>query len=557
MLDKLRTLSAILVLTGVFGASVWHVLTRQQARAESGRVVLRIGHWLLQAGMRESFDEAAAAYQALHPNVRVEQVTVPIRMWPSWLRTQLIGGTAPDLMGLRNANEEIIARYFVPITDSLAEPNPYNDGTPLEGVPWQETFIDGLDSMRNLTPTAGEVSSVLLLLNTTRLFYNRPLLRTITGSDKAPEDFAALLALGKQVEDYNQRTGNRLVPIAACGVYSEYLFASLMPSQTQKLARELSPLQTLVLKQPEMASMMLDKRIGYATTPELRSSLELLRDVSGLMTPGFNQLQRDDALFAFMQKNALMIFAGSWDYTVMANDAGFEIGICPLPLPSTEDPHFGKFMAGRSAESIGSPDAVFGIVRTSPNREIALDFLRFLSSWRIARIFTANTYRMSAVMEIEPPAHAAGLAPVREGEINGFRPDFSANFGGGNAYNVFQRNLYLLLGARGNPDEFAGRLDEEMPAALQADLIRYTSNLRRNTRQLDARLGLLLSQPESESGGGGEGIGCVWQRFGMNCSRSFSAPGHMQSKVEKQKSNRSGAHNFTAGRPLRSLRAHR
>jgi multiple sugar transport system substrate-binding protein/raffinose/stachyose/melibiose transport system substrate-binding protein len=494
---RFRVLLPVLVLAAAVGASFWHVLSRTRTLAsgtDSGRVTIRIGHWLLHEGMRESFDEAARAWEALHPDVRVEQVAVPIRIWPAWVRTQLVGGTAPDILGLNTLNEEFINRYFLPLTDAVAEANPWNAGTSLEGIPWRETFADGLDSMLALVPTTGEVQSVMLQLTTTRLFYNKPLMRAVTGSDAPPADYAALRALGRQVADYNARAGRRLVPVAACGPYAEYLFGRLLPSQTQQLAIALSPMQTLNLTAADLARAMLEGRLGYET-PEMRSSLALLRDASSLMPPGFSQFNRDDALFTFLQGNSLMIFAGSWDYAVFARNEDFDVGICPMPVPAAGDPDYGRFVLGPQAETGGTPEGTFGIVRSSSQPEIALDFLRFLTSQRIARMFADNTYRTSAILGVPPPEHAAGLAAILEGEVAGFRPDIPPSFGGGRASHVFRTHLHLLLGERGDPDAFVRKLDREMPAALRSDMERHASRTLRSVRQLDAHLGLLFTQP--------------------------------------------------------------
>ena len=495
MKTKLRLGVIILVLGGFTGVCFWQVLARKaKVVANPDQVTIRIAHWLLQSGVRESFDEAAADYHTLHPNVTVEQVAVPIRIWPSWLRTQLVGGTAPDLVGLRNAKQDTISRYFLPLTRYIEEPNPYNAGTPLEGVPWRHTFIDGLDSMRALMPSTGEVPGVMLLLNTTRLFYNRTLLKKITGSDAPPADYAGLRALGEKIEDYNHRTGSRLVPIAGCGPYADYMFASLLPALTQKLTIELSPMQTLSMKTDDVATQFVRGKLSYRT-PEMRASLSLLRDVSALLTPGYLQMQRDDALFSFLQGNAVMIYAGSWDYTVFARNEEFEVGITPMPFPSKNDPDYGRFVLGPSAESNSGADATFGITRNSPHPEIALDFLRFLTSQAVARKLAATTYRNSAIVGVELPAHARGLTALTEGAIPGFRPDFSAGFGGGNAAGVFQKNLYLLFGAQGSVDAFVDAIETDLPGALRQDLRRRGVTDRRSVQELDTRLVMLLTQP--------------------------------------------------------------
>lgn len=500
MSKLLRTLIPAVVLGGTFVWSSWQVLGHRTEETTDGRVTIRIGHWLLHEGMRESFDEAAAEYMRRHPDVVIEQIAVPIRTWPSWLRTRLVGETAPDITGMLGVNEELASRYFLPLTDQVSEPNPHNAGTPLAGLPWVDTFVDGMAAMRNTTPTSGEVHGVNLQVNTLRLFYNRRLLETVTGTAEPPADYQALRRLGEQVAAHNRRTGQRLVPIASCGPYSQYLFERLLPSQTQQLAVELSPSDNFTVPAVELASRMLDGELSLANTPELRASLQLLRDVSTLMTPGYVSRQRDDALFDFLQQRAVMICAGSWDYAVFVRDGDFPVGIMPVVLPSSDDPEYGRFVLGLPSEANGSPEATLGIVRTSPHPDVALDVLRFLTSHAVATRFSERSLRMSAIAEVPPPAAAAGLAPRLEGEVAGFMPDF-LNFGGGNAVLAFRRNLNLLIAHDGSVDAFATKLDEEYPQALRQDLQVHAKNTLRDIRRLDAHLGLMLTQPVGDNSG--------------------------------------------------------
>lgn len=497
-MKNLRNLVAAAVLLGTFAYSAWHVLGSRRASEDvPGRVTLRVGHWLLHAGMREAFDEAIAEYAKIRPDVSIEQLPVPIRAWPAWLRTQLVGGTAPDITGLLGVNEELAARHFLPLTDHISAPNPHNAGTPLEGLPWGDTFVDGMNAVRLLTPTSGDIHGVNLQLNTLRLFYNKRLLQSVTGSDVPPADYAALRALGEQVAAYNRRTGSALVPIASCGPYSQFLFERLLPSQTQKLALALSPGRTFTVAPVELARLFRNGELSYGATPEIRSSLSLLRDVSVLMTPGYTSLQRDDALFSFLQQGSVMICAGSWDYGVFERDGDFPVGIMPVVLPATDDPDYGRYVLGLPAESNGTPEATLGIVRTTKHPEVALDFLRFLTSRRVAQRFSDLSLRMSSIAEVAPPERAAGLAPRIHGEIPGFAPDF-LYFGGGNAQHVFKRNLHLLTSPAGGVDLFAAKLDADLPAALRRDMTQHLDRVRNDIRRLDAHLGFLLTQPEAD-----------------------------------------------------------
>lgn len=493
---RYRNRLAVIILAVVFAGSAWHVGVRLFRRANPDLVEIQIGHWLLHTGMREAFAAAIDGYQKLHPNVRITQIPVPVRSYAAWSRTRLAGETAPDITGMLTLNEELISRNFLPLTPWLDQPNPYNAGTDLEGMPWRDTFIDGLSAMANLSPTSGEVCGVTLQLNSVRLFYNRELLREITGSDKPPADFAELQQIGRQIMDYASRTGRRLVPIAGCGPYTRQLFNTLLPSQTQRLTLTLSPTRNLRVTALELAGLMLDGRVNY-DTPEIRSTLNLMRDVSALLTPGFTQQQRDEAIHAYLQQNAVMLFAGSWDYAVLAQDGAFTTGMLPLPLPSPDDPEYGRFTLGPVSEAAGYPEAMLGVVRNSKHQDVALDFLHYLTSRKTAAEFARISLRISSTIGTPPPPDGSNLQPRLEGELPGFTTDFGW-FSADLSSNFFQREIHTAIGHKSDVPAFAAKLNAEIPRHLREDIARHLTRIRRDVRQLDAQVVFHYMLPEDD-----------------------------------------------------------
>jgi ABC-type glycerol-3-phosphate transport system substrate-binding protein len=71
---------------------------RRREAAAVDTVTIRIAHWQLEAGAREGLAEAAAEYEKLHPHVRIIQEAIPESTYGQWMSTQLMGGTAPDIV---------------------------------------------------------------------------------------------------------------------------------------------------------------------------------------------------------------------------------------------------------------------------------------------------------------------------------------------------------------------------------------------------------------------------------------------------------------------------
>lgn len=480
-----------LLLALAFLASAAHVFHTRAESEPAGRVTLRLGHWLLHSGMREAFEEAALEYGRLHPGVHIEVIAVPIKVWPVWQRVQIAGDNAPDILGLLNANEEMLLRHFTPITDELAAPNPYNAGTPLEGVPWRDTFAGGMEVWPVYSASADEVFGVYLQLNTLRLFYNADLLREVTGGVRPPRTLDELVALDRAVRERRARAGGGVVTIASCAPYSETLFQRVAQQMTQRLVLRASPQRTLSLSEQELARLVLEGRVPFGGD-EFRAAFLLMKTLGDMMQPGFQQLAREDALHTFLSGKAVAVFTGSWDYNGLVTNASFPVAVAQLPLPTPGDRVFGAGVLGPFSESALSPEAHFGITRRSPHRALAVDFLRYLSSRPVAARFSRSTLRMASLVGMEPPPELRDVAPVLDGSLPGVGTTFR-DVGAGHTRKLFQINFHRLFGD-GTVEDFARVVEAEAPATLRLDLERSSHGIRRETATHDARIGLLLGR---------------------------------------------------------------
>ena len=113
--------------------------------ATGGRTTLRVAHSYNDPHVAKAFAALAAAYSRRHPGIEVKVEAVPLRVYRQWIRTQLIGGTPPDLvepLATGGVWEEIAVQYLHPLTAAVLEPNPYNEGTPLAQQAWKQTYLD-------------------------------------------------------------------------------------------------------------------------------------------------------------------------------------------------------------------------------------------------------------------------------------------------------------------------------------------------------------------------------------------------------------------------------
>lgn len=480
------------LLAAVFAVSVALVATRQRQASAPGVVTLRFAHWQLEGGLREAFAAVAERYMQMHPNVRVEQMPIPERVYGSWMRTQLVGGTAPDLIEFgqlpMDVMDELLARNFMPLTAEVERPNPYNRGTPLERVPWRETFVDGLDTGYR-TSNLREYYKIPTAMFTSRIYYNRELWREVLGETPEPKTFAEFREIARRAEAARAADGKPLVALAGAFRNAWPLIDAEFGSQTQRLSLNIDADNNLTLASSEVAVGWL-RRQWSSETPEFGKGLAMARELIETLGPGFVQQTRDDATFLFLQRRALMVIAGSWDYTSLTSQAAFAIGVFPLPLPATDDPVYGPAMLGRMNEAETGAQSAFTINAASAHPDVALDFLQFITSQEGNRLFAEKSRWLPAINGLLPAESLRPLMPVLDGYPNGFNARLLANLGFETRM-LWENNLGLL----GLPADGVARMQavyrEQLPGALRSDLARLIASFRANIARQDTTIAAL------------------------------------------------------------------
>lgn len=346
------------------------------------KTVIRIAHWQLERGYREAMQKVIDEYEKLHPDVKVEQMPVTERVYPQWLNTHLIAGTAPDLCELGMARltnrEESTVRYFLPLSGYITRTNPYNRGTDLENVPWKETLADGMRG--GFREGLQEYYGIPTTIVSMRLYYNRDLLREVTGSDAPPQSFGHWMRQCELVREHARATGQRILPIVSCysmGPIQQKYEVAFTARYEQALDLDLNG------DVSEIESYIgLRKGVVTLDSPSVQAMFQLLRRIGEQMQQGFSAMDRQEAQFKFANGQAAFMFTGSWDASGTVSQAakkGFSVGICDLPLPAPGE-EFAEHVLGRANEANTAGASTFGLHRGSRHVEQAIDFLMFLTS---------------------------------------------------------------------------------------------------------------------------------------------------------------------------------
>lgn len=482
--ERLTHLIGLVLVLVAFGTALTRVLMRGGREAFGDKVVVRFAHWRIEEPTIAGFDAIAAAYMQRNPGVRVEQITIPLRVWRSWQRTQLVGETAPDLMlmdyGMTN---EMRVRHLTPLTEAVEEPNPYNQGTSLEGVPWRDTFINGLSSPPNYIENLMEVYAATVLSATYRLFYNLELLETITGSRSLPGSFSEFLELNQKVQSHDGGPGGKRMLLAAANDRALGMFERLFQSQTQKLLLRLDRNHDLGLSDSEWFR-------GYLTgawrvdDPLLIDGLRLMDALADCAQPGFMSYQHEDATYLFLQQRAVCMAVATMDVMNIKRLAEFEVGVADLPFPTPADPEFGRGVLGPNLEQGGGILQGFALTRVSRHPEVALDFLRFLTSQEGNQLFVDKSGNVASIEGVRPNPTTAIFQANTDGYVQGpmYRRGLEAD--------RVARSSYHVLGRPGQGwKSMLEAMEERYPEALRTDLHRLLTDLRNQSRQKDSMIG--------------------------------------------------------------------
>ena len=489
---RINVLIGLAIMAAAYVGSL--VFVMRQRRSTSGpqpTVVLRFAHWQLESGMREAFDFIAQRYMKLHPEVRVEQFAVPGRVYRQWLSTQLAADTIPDLVSFNSTDQSDVAqlpRNFQPITRWMDEPNPYNAGTKLAGVPWRLTFLDGGRNRATYLDQYRNYYAVGLSTHSMRMFYNKDLLRAITGSDETPKDFRAWLELGKKVRAY--RPG--LVHVAGAFENTNWVMPVLVNQSMTKWILTGDHELRFATSGYDFFGDMLGGSWNLRSPP-MQAAVRIMKAFGGEMSPGFLQLDRDSAMRAFMRGEAFSIPNGTWDYPTMRETAKFSIGAFRLPLPAADDPEYGGYALLPVSDGGASTAMPFYLARQSRHPEVAIDFLRYVTSMEGNRLFSHASHWMPSIegVEVEPELQPFKQQNVGYMVTDGQNGPLLLNGPSADYSQLFSANLHVLYAPDGGVEAYTRALEGQYRDVVETGLRRQAHVQRENLRQRDTALAAL------------------------------------------------------------------
>ncbi len=261
----------------------------------------------------------------------------------------------------------------LPLDEFLDGPSWENDGRT-----WRESFMPGsLDPFRY----EGKTYGVPLGYFVSVIWYNKRMFRE-HGWAK-PRTWDELYALCEEVKKQG------IAPFAFQGRYSDYTFPLVDSAYYQLAGHEAWHAQRWQVQPRSIDNPNYVQALGYVQ-----------KLATNYFQPGYLGMSHTEAQLQFFTGNAAMIPCGSWLKSEMKGKIpdGFELGCFNWPI--VPDP-------------VGSSDAVFAnsnyyhVMSKSRHPREAAEFLRFMTSRRMAATFS----RMTDVVSAVNGASAGNLSP--------------------------------------------------------------------------------------------------------------------------------------------------
>ncbi len=448
---------------------------------------INVCHWQLETGFREAFQKLIDKYEKIYfekhgKKIKIVQLAIGERGYRQYVNTTIIGGTAPDIIEKAYAKlaEEpsYIARFFVPLSRYVSEPNPYNEGTEFEGVPWRETFFDGLMSCYNRTLL--DYYKIPFSMFTIRIYYNKDLYKKIIGTDVPPKTYQELLDVWAAIKEYANKTGAPIVPIAGSKEQSEMFRWKFLPTFFYTLNKKCDYDYNGAVDRYEAWRAFKEKKWDFSS-PQLVYSWECMSDIARNFQDGWVAAQRDDAAFMFVQERAVMIASGSWDASSLIDqvEGVFKIGVFDFLIP-TEHPVYKKYVKGQVSEATIGGGIPWSVTKQSRNKDICIDFLKFCTTKK-------NNEEFNKSISWLPVIKGCKLSDV----LKPFKPEIRG-FVGYFDYQISQEmrlrsqgDKWNLFSGRTTPKQYGDTLQEIFIRTGEDGYLDTLDNDQRNQRNLD------------------------------------------------------------------------
>jgi ABC-type glycerol-3-phosphate transport system substrate-binding protein len=424
---------------------------------EKGTRELKVAVMLETQGDQTEIDvwnDIAKSYMESHPGTSIKlqtQFFPGVEQHRTWVTTQLIGGTAPDVLMTRYIwdQEDLKKNLLVDLTPYYKKETAYSGGKT-----WESTFPKAV--LAQLVGDNGTYASVPTYINSVRIVYNKDLFAR-AGIKEIPKTWNEFL--------------DAQAKLAAIHV-TPFAFPNTKPGDynyswtTRILTEELiaGMYDTLDVNKSGFVEVneyvrAVDQGLIDIEKSPFRDVFPLIKDWSRYWQKGYNGLDFDSSTDLFLRGDAAMVMRTSGQSKVIYESKArqFEVGAFPLPYLTKQN---NPSASGKLMEIGGVPAGNLAIPKSiAPEKlDAAVDFLAYVSSPKIQGLFGDKLFRTPAVQNAELPERLKGFSFVGEQmKLNIYAGEVDKN-----VTEMNQKLGQLYLEGSKSLDEYLGELKKLM-----------------------------------------------------------------------------------------------
>jgi len=407
-------------------------------------------------------DQTAENFKEL-TGITVQWVTADTSNYPTWLQTQLMGGTAPDAFWSNMINwpqQFMRDGLIVDLTPYLNQENIFNPG----GGTWLSQLSPAIVSEISDQSNGNKIVAIPRSVGANKLAYNKDIFEKV-GISSPPATWAEMM------DDCAKLQTAGYVPFGYAGKDGasgnlHWILSMVCASLTSSTWPQLDVNNSGMIETNETVKGVEDGTIDITKSPWI-DIFPLVKDFSQYWLPGWETLDNTDLMNKFAAGNFAMMQMGVWmAQTVYTNpDRTFDIGIVPMPAITTETSPYG---AGISYSLGGVSYDLWSLNASAPqeNQNAALKFLQYINSPQFAESLIADTWQV-------PPLKT--LPSVPDNPISQFSMDY--NVEKMDLFNTSYDQQFLADAVSYGQLYIEGKMSAaDYAAKLQQDLVDATQN---------------------------------------------------------------------------------
>ena len=322
----------------------------------------------------------ADKYSQLHPEIKfrfVQQVMIGGSLEGEWLKAQLTGGIAPDIIS-QNAEvswQDVPKGWYIPLDEYLQKPNPYIAGN----LHWMDSFVN-LAMVNAKRAADGKLYCLSVDIVETAIYYNKTLFQKL--NLKLPETWSEFIQIQQRLLD------NGIMPLPSYqNLVSDWGQDIIFDMLYYEIIDQLDVEPSLENQQAYMVHYLTLKEVaflyskGFFTRRDPRW-VEMHRILKEWRKYWAKELKNTDTARLFLTNRVAMNWDGSWFSRRLLFDPylDFEWGIFYLPKITKSTSPFG---CGVEASVIGGAAIQLHVTNSATiydHLEQVIDFLMFYTA---------------------------------------------------------------------------------------------------------------------------------------------------------------------------------